>query len=36
MPEGSRHKKLYEDLKELKASVRAKVEHPFRAIFCRA
>jgi transposase, IS5 family len=32
MPEGSRHKKLFEQLERLKASVRAKVEHPFHVV----
>jgi IS5 family transposase len=32
MPEGSRHKVLLEQLERLKASVRAKVEHPFHVV----
>lgn len=32
MPERSRHKKLYTELERLKASVRAKVEHPFHVV----
>lgn len=32
MPEGSRHKALFEQLERLKASVRAKVEHPFHVV----
>lgn len=32
MPEGGRHKALFEQLERLKASVRAKVEHPFHVV----
>ena len=32
MPDGSQHKTLFEQLERLKASVRAKVEHPFHVV----